>query len=348
MCSRYILTALLLLSELTVIAQKDVNVPDFKQVDSFILTVKYKNDINLLARELTDPYNEDLYKVRAIFKWITENIAWDYRFMNKGDELNKPECTSDINCGPMLRLWENNYLKKILRTKKAIAYGYAKLFKRLCDLSYVQSLVVGGYARTKPYQIGNRMSENHFWNAVALDGIWYFCDPTWAAGYCPEDEEGLLLKYVRSYHNYYWLSGFTKMFRNHYPKNGHWAEQAAYSKEQFFNLPHYYSIDVLENIFDEYPATGVLHFKKGDTIHFSFGYKKEICSIQVNTNLYHNPPLFITEQVRGKKTRMVHDPWAEKRQQYVPFKRTGNIYEFGLPVSDESLYYVDLVFDHLL
>ncbi len=300
-----------------------------------------------LAKDLTAPYVDDIYKVRAIFKWITENIVYDFRFINRGGEINRPECESDIDCMPMLREWETNYIKKILRTKKAIADGYSKLFKRLCDVSRIQCHVVEGYARTRPYQIGNRLSVNHYWNAVIIDTAWYFVDATWAAGYCPEDDEtGMLLKYVKNYQNYYWLTPFDKLSRNHYPKNGPWAEQHHLTKEQFFNKPHYYSTDILQNISNESPATGVLHVQKGDTIHFRFDYTRNINLLQINSNIFRNPSLWTTEQISKRKTKIVIDEWAAKKQVYIPFKRNGNRYEFDYTVNENSLYYIELIFDY--
>jgi hypothetical protein len=333
------------------IAQSKIDSLDFNDVDSFVLSVNYDNDIVKLAKDLGDPYAEDIYKVRAIFKWITNNIEYDYRFINSGKELKTPDCEyeyeNENDCIEETRVWENNYLKKILQRKKAIADGYAKLFKKLCDLNYIQSKVIMGYARTRPYQVGNTMGINHSWNAVMIDADWYYIDVTWAAGYCPEDEEtGRLLKYVKDFRNYYWLSPFSRFSRNHYPKKGNFLEPTNLTKEQFFMKPHYYSIDVLENISEEIPSTGVLKVKKGDTIHFKFNYKKDIKLLQVNSNIFRNPSLWTTVQVSRKKTKIVRDTWAEKKQQYIIFKKEGNIYEFDYPVSENSLYYLELVFDY--
>ncbi len=328
-------------------SQSKIEKLNFNEVDSFVLSVNYENDIMKLSDDLTSPFAEDIFKVRAIFKWITNNIEYDYRFVNSGKEIVIPECDEEDDCILKTRAWENNYLKKILTRKKAIADGYSKLFKKLCDLNYIECELIVGYARTKPYQIGNNMGVNHAWNAVMLDADWYYLDVTWAAGYCPEDEEtGRLLKYVKEYTNHYWLSSFERFSKNHYPKKGYFIEPSALTKEQFFMRPHYFSPEILENIDDEVPSVGVLKVKKGETIHFKFNYKKEIKQIQINTNIFRNPSLWTTIQVSRKRTKIIRDTWAEKKQQYIPFLKVENTYSFDYIVKENSLYYLELVFDN--
>jgi len=348
--SRLILLSLFISLQYLAVAQAKTDSLDFSDVDSFVMSVKYENDIPKLANDLGSPYVEDIYKVRAIFKWITNNIEYDYRFINSGREMKVPECEEDedeADCIQRIRDWENKFLKRILLRKKAIAEGYSKLFKKLCDLNFIQAEVITGYARTKPYQIGNNMGVNHFWNAVMIDADWYYLDATWAAGYCPEDEEtGKLLRYIKDYKNYYWLSSFEIFSRNHFPKKGYFVEPTNLAKEQFFMRPHYYSAEILENMSEEVPATGVLKVKKGDVIHFKFDYKKEIKLLQINSNIFRNPSLWTTIQVSRRKTKVVRDTWAEKKQQYIPFKKEGNTYQFDYAVTENSLYYLELVFDY--
>lgn len=338
---------LLLLHSPVLKAQEVYSPKDFKAVDSFAAGVTFQGDYIDLARNLANPFPEDIFKVRAIFKWICNNIAYDYRFINSGKELQVPDCAGEFDCIETMRAWENNYIKKILRTKKATADGYAKLFNRLCEIAHIQCEVIPGYLRTKPYQIGNKISASHTWNAVFLDTSWYFLDVTLAAGYCIENEEtDKLVKFVKDYSEYYWLSSFEQMARNHFPKNPYWGAQHNMTLENFFNNPHYYSIEVMDNISDECPATGILTVKQNDSIHFSFDYKKDIRFIQVNSNTFRNPSLWTTINVTKRKTKIVRDEWAEKKQVYIPFQKAGWHYEFDYVAKDMSLYYIELVFDY--
>lgn len=331
----------------TVKAQPDFYEVDFAAVDSFVLSVKYEQDYLKLAHDLTANYPQDIYKLRAIVKWICNNIAFDYRFINSEKEIQPPECGNDYDCNEVTQAWENNYIKRILRTRRAVADGYSRLLQKLCEISHIQSEIIPGYLRTKPYQIGNKISVNHSWNAVYLDTAWFFVDVTLTAGYCIESEEtGKLLKFVKDFRKYYWLSSFARFSRTHFPKNSYWGEQNNMTAAIFFNRPHYYSAEILENISQESPMEGMLSVKKNDTLHFSFNYKKEIRFIQVNSNNFRNPPLWTSVPVSKKKTKLVRDTWAEKKQQYIPFKKQGDRYSFDYVAKDLSLYYLELVFDY--
>src|SRR5215208_25841 len=88
----------LLLNPFLLFSQQPKTTIDFTKVDSLSRTVKYKRDIYRLTKELTSPYTEQVFKVRAIFIWITDNIRYDYKFVNRGKEIKLPECKPGINC----------------------------------------------------------------------------------------------------------------------------------------------------------------------------------------------------------------------------------------------------------
>lgn len=327
--------------------QNTITTTDFSNVDSFVISIKYDNSLIQLSKDLTSVYTEEVYKVRSIFKWITENISYDYKFLNKGKEEKKPDCENIINCKQKIAEWESNYLKKVLHKKKAVCYGYALLFKTLCDYAGIKAEIIEGYARTRPYQVGNNMSVNHAWNAVQINDHWYYLDATWAAGYCIEDEDkGLLTEFVKKYQNYYWCTDYELLKRNHFPKNGRWALQNNFTKEKFFNQPHYYNQDILEKISLQTPDTGVLHVKKGDTIHFKFKYRDNISKLQINSNIFRNPSFWSKEEISRKKSIMVRDTSADRKQVYIPFIKNDQVYEFHYVVENTALYYLDIIFDY--
>lgn len=327
-------------------AQQAIAGRDFTRVDSFSRSIRYNKNIYELTKELTNPYPEQLFKVRAIFIWITNNIRYDYKFFNKGKEIKTPACKSGMNCEQLMRDWENAYLKKILKKKKGICDGYARLFKRMCDIAGIRSEIINGYTRTKHYQVGITGPVNHAWNAVWLDSTYFLLDATWAAGFCEEDEEnGKLLNFQKSYNDYYWFTSFHDLSRNHYPQEGKWVFEQNYTKEIFAANP-YYASDIISDIKLISPASGVINAKKGDTIHFKFDYKGEIRLLQVNSNVFRNPTVWKLENLTKRKKILKEDTLALKKQQYVPFKREGDRYEFEYVVPDSSLYFLELLFDY--
>jgi hypothetical protein len=241
--------------------------------------------------------------------------------------------------------WEKKYLLEVLKKKKAVCQGYAMLFKKMCDITGIKSDIIAGYTRSRPYQVGMAGSVNHAWNAVWLDSSWHLLDPTWAAGSCEEDEEtGRLLSYTRSYKNYYWFTSFNDLARDHYPQHGKWVFETNYTKEKFANNP-YYLPDIIPDIQLLAPSSGVIKAKVGDTIHFQFDYKKIIHYLQINSNVFRNPATWTIEKIKKKKVFTQHT-YALKKQKYMPFAKEGNRYEFDYVVTDNALYYLDILFDY--
>jgi hypothetical protein len=329
-------------------AQNKFSGYSFQSVDSFAMSIKYEKDIFKLAKDLAAPYSEDIYKVRSIFRWVADNIEYDYEFINKDKERTKPNCEGSIDCSRIIKEWEEDYVKDILKHKKAICYGYARTFQKLCSINGIRAEIISGYVKNKPYQIGNSLSANHAWNAVMLDSVWYYLDPTWAAGYVSHDEDtDKLLNFKKVFKNYYWLTPFNRLVRNHYPQNGKWVETANFTKEKFFNQPHYFGLQMLEKISNEIsPSTGVLQVKKDSVIHFKFDYVENLDKLQINSNTFTNPPLWnIEEDENGRRVKRI-DTSAIRRQVYIPYVRKGHTYEFDYVVKEQSLYYLELIFDN--
>jgi hypothetical protein len=317
----------------------------FRDVDSFSRTVRYKHDLYLLTKELTDRYTEQLQKARAIFIWITENIEYDYNFINKGKEVMIPECDPGVHCEQLQQDWERKYLNRVLRRKKAICDGYARLYKKMCGIAGIPCEIVAGYTKTKPYQIGNAGSVDHDWNAIYIDSTWHFLDPTWAAGGCGENEDtGELLPFKKGFSEYYWCTPFDKFYRNHYPKDGKWVMESGYTKEKYAANPYYVG-DIISDINLVSPASGIIKTNKGDTLHFRFDYKRKISLLQINSNVFRNPSLGEWEKKPWHRRIWIPDTTALRKQRYVPFHKSGDTYEFDYIVTDGSLYYLELLFD---
>lgn len=326
-------------------AQQPVRKVDFSQVDSLAKTIPFKDDVYNLTKALTSPYTDQLLQTRAIFIWITDNIGYDYEFVNKDKEIKFPECKPGEDCKVVREEWEKAYIKKILKSKEAICDGYVRVFKKMCDIAGIKCEIIGGYTKTKPYQIGMTGSVHHAWNAVYIDSAYHLLDATWAAGGCGEDEEtGKLLPFHKRFNNYYWFTPFNDFTRNHYPKDAKWVLEANYTKEKFANNPWYVN-DILPKLKLTSPASGVLHVKKGDTIHFRFEHDGDIGHIQINNNVFRNPVTWHVEEVNHRKV-VVRDTAAVRRQQYIPFKQEGSKYEFDYVLPDNSVYYLDILFDY--
>lgn len=329
------------------IAQEKEN--KFAAVDSFARKVKYKNDLTNMTNELTNRYPDQLQKARAIFRWITENIAYDYKYVNKYTKRNKEpkayKCKGDEDCEAKRIAWEIKYIDNVLKKNKAICQGYSMLFKKMCDIAGIQSEIVPGYVRTEYYQVGSAGSMDHSWNVILIDSAYYLLDPTWAAGACTKNEEGKLLSYIKEFDEYYWMTPPSDFARNHFPVTGKWALIPNYTKEKFAANPYYHPGEI-QHIKLISPATGIIEAKKGDTIQFKIAYKRPFKFLQINSNQFRNPDIMKEEQLSKRKKVIQLDTLALKKQQYIPYHKTGDVYEFSYAVTDESLYYIDVLFDY--
>lgn len=71
----------------------------------------------------------------------------------------------------------------ILKYRSGICLDYAHLMDTLCSLSGITNVSVYGYAKDEIFDVNDSLYlDNHAWNAVKLDGLWYVYDVTWASG----------------------------------------------------------------------------------------------------------------------------------------------------------------------
>jgi hypothetical protein len=299
---------------------------NFQPVDDFARTVKDNGNISELTNTLTSRYADSIYKLRAIFIWIADNIEYDYKMYNSGsDEWKHFECYgTKVSCGQARIEWENKLLQHVLDKKKAVCSGYAGLFKTMCTIAGFQNEMVDGYVKKTPFQIGLVLNVSHTWNVVKLAGVNYYFDVTWAAGGCKQDEEsGKLLNFTKHYQDYYWQTAKHKFIRNHFPKDEKWIAETGFTKQQFFDAPFFYPNELTKNIESNAPDSGVIKSRIGDTLHFSFKFTKPVKNIQVNTNNYKNVEILLINK----------SAWEQ------------NIYQFDYVVKENSLHYIEILFD---
>ncbi|HLV82120.1 MAG TPA: transglutaminase domain-containing protein, partial [Chthonomonadaceae bacterium] len=148
------------------------------QIDRYALAApkSAERSVASLAAYLTQPARDDREKARAIFRWITANIAYDDVAAWTG---RRP--ASDPG--------------SMLRERATVCTGYAGLFASLARAAGLEAVVIPGYARGDGYVVGSaypisripnrsgaRVRANHAWNAIKIAGRWQLVDCTWGAG----------------------------------------------------------------------------------------------------------------------------------------------------------------------
>jgi len=132
----------------------------YELIDNYVLNtpLQVEHSINSLAMYLIQPTRNNHEKVRAIYRWITNNIKYDAASYFAGD------CRNDSP-------------EKVLWTRKAVCSGYANLFLALGQTVGLDVEKVVGKVRI------NGVLADHAWNSVVINGQYYWLDSTWDAGY---------------------------------------------------------------------------------------------------------------------------------------------------------------------
>ncbi|HET9431499.1 MAG TPA: transglutaminase domain-containing protein, partial [Chitinophagaceae bacterium] len=173
-----------------------------------------------LSSQIIKGKTTDIEKVTAIFHWIAVNISYYRPYVNQGrrkkNPVNPQDDPSDNSSLPSLT---ERIASKVIKDRKGVCEGYARLFTSLCDHAGIQSAIITGYARTKSEGHGSKFRSNHTWNAVNVDGKWYLLDVTWASGFLimPSGE------FVRQYDPYYFLADPAQFIQHHYPDDLRWS-----------------------------------------------------------------------------------------------------------------------------
>lgn len=218
---RLILISILLV-ETTMVSQ------DYERVDATILLYPTECDSpEELSKFITRDFQTEEEKVRAIYSWIIQNIAYepneykkfDYRFSNYRERNKKEEIT------------RNKIIIRTLQKGIAVCEGYAFLFERLCELQGINNYLVRGDTKTTIEGIGAKYNSNHMWNVAIIDGKPYLFDPTWGAGKYNQ-------KFIKEPSYVYYKTSPEQFIKTHYPdifEDALISEK--FSRQEFSEMP---------------------------------------------------------------------------------------------------------------
>tara|TARA_R100000935_G_scaffold58637_1_gene96696 strand:- start:561 stop:1490 length:930 start_codon:yes stop_codon:yes gene_type:complete len=275
---------------------------NYERVDA-VLTM-YPNTFDSpekLAKFIARDFNTEEDKVRAIYTWIIQNVAYDpeeykkfdYKFSNYRERNEKDE---------KLR---HKIIKRTLKTGRAVCEGYAMLFERLCELQGIKNYLVRGDIKSNFSDIGRPFKRIHMWNVTYIDGKPYLFDTTWGAG----KYNGTFIK-EPSY--FYYKTPPELLIKTHFPDM---AEDTflgdGFTKEQFAEQPLVIERDLLINDIES-PANGLIYSDAYfDEIIFSI---KNVNPAQVSYS-YGDLTIEIKDVFRDENRIKFNVPLAEKAKQ---------------------------------
>ncbi|KAI9834566.1 MAG: hypothetical protein M1819_002942 [Sarea resinae] len=112
------------------------------------------NPTSLAQGHVCRPYRSDAQRLRAIFTWVSEKIAWEEDF------------EGDIDA------------RRVIQAKRGCAKEVAVLVMEMCTAVGLHAEVVQGYLKTpgEMLELDSAERPNHWWNAVLVDGEWRVMD----------------------------------------------------------------------------------------------------------------------------------------------------------------------------
>jgi hypothetical protein len=260
---------LLIISPVRLYAQPaDFAQTDFKKADSIAALFPRHSlkDLRSLTDKLTTPLSTEEEKFRAVYRWICNNIEYDYSLYLQNQQKKKK-----LRSAHELKAWNKKFsarvFKNLLDKQRSVCSGYSYLLKEMCVYAGLSCVIVDGYGRTAQANIRGSGIANHSWNAVQLNNKWYLCDATWSAGAYDTD----MMRYVKKFDSSYFLPDPSLFVRNHYPLDPSWM--LLYNKptlKAFLNRPLVYSSAFRYKINQLLPETFDIPAARGDTVSFQF------------------------------------------------------------------------------
>lgn len=107
------------------------------------------NTINSILNSIIKPGMTETEKIRTVHNWIVCNTTYNDKYYDRGDSFN--------------------HVSNLLNNKTGVCQGYSVTFYIFMKQMGIPCTLVMGKTDTV----------SHAWNAVKLDGNWYYIDVTW-------------------------------------------------------------------------------------------------------------------------------------------------------------------------
>lgn len=295
----------------------------FASIDWQVQSVDAKTP-DSLALKLTAGYATEREKVRAIFTWICQNIAYN-SIIYKPLYRRPPFLATPVDTVSEWRSADEMVAQKVISRRLAVCDGYSRLFKVLCTFAGVQAEVINGYVRTNYGSAAERFRTNHTWNAVRIDSTWHLVDVTWAAGYMTYNDE-----FVAKQNDFYFLTRPQEFVRDHYPEDLRWTLlEEPPTLAEFRKMPFKVKSYIKYNIQSYWPRQGLVEAEVGDTVVFSL----RLNDVKRAKNTFSDPFLDTTQFALSPRSVFIK-----------PVKETaGEV--FYAYVVDVSTQWVNLLFN---
>jgi len=306
---------LFLILSITCMSFITLKAQEYDHVDSLITLYPTSfSNLQDLADQINQDFSNPKEKARAIYSWISFNIDYD---TDKESLQKKFRYSTEEQRIELENKIRKGWAEKTIRKGAAECEGYATLYKCLCDLVFIECVVIPGNTKTSRTQIGlSDLEVNHAWNAIKTDSLWEFVDVTWGAGYLDFETK----TFYPLYDPTYFLTPPEKFYLNHFPQDTNFlfVDKTA---EEFINLPLFYSEYINADIYITQPEDGILHIVDDSKLTFQFRAESNPSKIYYQ---YDDDQFLLSSRVYKK----------------------GDYYEFTLPAPIEENKFLTLFVDN--
>ena len=187
----------------------------FHAIDSHALQAppEVEESVNTLAKYLAEPAQNDLEKVRAIYRWLTDRIAYDLDSFLTG-------------------IRGDNTPQGVLKTRQCVCEGYGKLFEALAKKMKLETAIIGGHYKGNGPILTEAKETRHAWNAVRIDGTWKLFDATMGAGAVVNK------KWLKKTDEFFFQPTAARLLFSHFPNDTKWQfRDPPLTKEEFDASP---------------------------------------------------------------------------------------------------------------
>ena len=138
-------------------------------------------------------------KAYLIYKWIALNIEYDFAGVNNQNYDVSAEAT--------------------FTQGKSISEGFSNLFKKISTELNLTVVKIIGHSKGLDFELTDKfeVNENHAWNAIQINKVWYFIETLWGAGYMKDHKN-----FIKNFTSYYFLTPPIQFIRGHFPKESKW------------------------------------------------------------------------------------------------------------------------------
>ena len=211
-------------------------------------------EIRTVAENIKKQHKTKDAQAKAAFTYVAQQIRYDLKEYEHINFSGTIEYESEADLQKALREIDLKIIARTWKQKASVCEGYALLYKEFCRFLNIECVVVRGFTKTQPKEIGsNRTVPDHTWNAININGKWKLVDTTWASGYVTN------MGWIKAFNPDFYNMDPKRAILTHFPEKPKWQLlENTISKKNFFTYPVYYSQSFKYNIALSAPTVGSL------------------------------------------------------------------------------------------